>query len=152
MDVQVGLVVDVDSSMVEGVARLIPQVSSRTETVSAERVRSIARGPDSCLVVARIGDRVVGSATLLTLRTLAGAFGYLEEVVVDESVRGRGVGAKLVSEVLAVAKSRDLEFIELTSRPARKAANRLYGSLGFSRRDTNVYRYTLATSEPGKHH
>lgn len=143
MDVQVSYVEDVDQATAEGVARLVPQVSSRADNVSAERVRSVARGPGSCLVIARIGDQVVGSATLLILRTLVGAFGYVEEVVVDEPVRGHGIGAKLVSEVLAVAEDRGLDFVQLTSRPARKAANRLYGSLGFSRRETNVYRYNL---------
>jgi ribosomal protein S18 acetylase RimI-like enzyme len=79
----------------------------------------------------------------LTLVTLVGAFGYLEEVVVDPSVRGPGVGRRLVAEAVDVARSKGLDFVELTSRPSREAANALYRSLQFAQRETNVFRLEL---------
>lgn len=141
--VDVELLTEVDDETAESVARLIPQVSSRVTEVSGDRVRSVAAGPASCIVVARVADQVVGSATLLTVVTLVGSFGYVEEVVVDTPMRGRGIGRHLVAGVVHVARSKGLDFVELTSRPSREAANRLYQSLHFDRRETNVYRLNL---------
>ena len=94
-------------------------------------------------MVARAAGQVVGSATLLTMVTLVGQFGYVEEVAVDTSVRGRGVGRALMEGLVAAARERALDFVELTSRPSREAANSLYRSLGFRLRETNVYRLDL---------
>ena len=100
--------------------------------------------PKSCIVVARIADEIVASATLLTMVTLVGQFGYVEEVAVDTAVRGRGVGRALMEGLVAVARERGLDFVELTSRPSREAANSLYRSMGFRLRETNVYRLDLS--------
>jgi ribosomal protein S18 acetylase RimI-like enzyme len=137
------LLTTVDQATADAVARLVPQVSSRVAQVSSDRVRSVAAGPASCIVVARVRGRMVGSATLLTLVTLVGAFGYVEEVVVDSNMRGRGIGRHLVEGVVDVARSKGLDFVELTSRSSREAANALYQSLSFRRRETNVYRLNL---------
>jgi ribosomal protein S18 acetylase RimI-like enzyme len=63
-------------------------------------------------------------------------------VVVDESARGRGVGEALTLRAIDMAGEENAKTVDLTSRPSREAANRLYQRLGFERRDTNVYRYT----------
>ena len=141
--VDVELLTEVDDETAEAVARLVPQVSSRVTEVSGDRVRAVAAGPASCIVVARVAGRVVGSATLLTLVTLVGSFGYVEEVIVDASMRGRGIGRHLMTGVVEAARSKGLDFVELTSRSSREAANRLYQSLHFDRRETNVYRLNL---------
>lgn len=109
-------------------ACLVPQVSSHVTQVSRDRVRQVAAGPASCIVVARVGGQVVGSAALLTLVTLVGSFGYLEEVVVDTSMRGRRIGRQLVAGVVDVARSKGLDFVELTSQSSRESANALYQS------------------------
>jgi ribosomal protein S18 acetylase RimI-like enzyme len=127
----------------EAISRLVPQVSNRAASVSAERISRVATGPGSCIVVARAGGQVVGTATLLTMVTLVGQFGYVEEVAVDASARGRGIGRALMEGVLAIARDRALDFVELTSRPSREAANALYRSIGFRLRETNVYRFDL---------
>jgi ribosomal protein S18 acetylase RimI-like enzyme len=62
--------------------------------------------------------------------------------VVDEAVRGRGVGEGLSQEAVRRALELGARTVELTSRPSREAANRLYQRLGFVLRDSNVYRYT----------
>ena len=87
--------------------------------------------------------RIVGAATLTVLVTLVGQMGYLEEVVVDEEARGHGIGKALIHAVLDDAQARGLDCVELTSRSERAAANRLYQSVGFTIRNTNVYRYTF---------
>jgi ribosomal protein S18 acetylase RimI-like enzyme len=75
--------------------------------------------------------------------TLVGQFGYVEEVAVDETMRGLGVGRALMDGLVAEARQRGLDFVELTSRSSREAANALYRSLGFRLRETNVYRMDL---------
>lgn len=121
------------------------------------RLRTVASNPATNLLVARSESSVIGMALLLVCIALAGQFGLIEEVAVDEVARGQRVATRLLTGVPQLAVARDLDFIELTSRPSREAANGLYRSLGFTRRETNVYRHGLhnvtkgdrATSSPG---
>ena len=87
--------------------------------------------------------RIVGSLTLATFRIPTGVRAWIEDVVVDSEARGHGVGEALNLAAIAEAKMREAITVELTSRPSREAANRLYQRLGFVARDTNVYRYTI---------
>lgn len=80
---------------------------------------------------------------LCACETLAGRFGLIEEVAVDEAARGHHVGVELIVRVLETAETLGLDFVELTSRASRVAANGLYVSLGFEARETNVYRHRL---------
>ncbi len=82
-------------------------------------------------------------ALLCLCTTLTGRFGLIEEVAVDESARGHHVGTEVMVTLLELAADLDLDFVELTSRESREAANALYQSLGFERRNTNVYRHRL---------
>jgi ribosomal protein S18 acetylase RimI-like enzyme len=125
-------------------ARLLPQVSSRAAPLTADRVRHVLQTPSTEVLVARREGQIVGMALLLTLTTLAGAAGYVEEVVVDESARGEHVSSALMHALIERAAARGLHSLELTTRPARTAANGLYQSLGFTRRETNCYRLDLA--------
>ena len=143
VEVQVDVLAEVDERDAIAISKLVPQVSSQVGSVPAERITRIATDPRSCIVVARTAGEIVGIATLLTLVTLVGQFGYVEEVAVNTSVRGRGVGRALITGLLAAAREREHDFVELTSRPAREAANALYRSVGFRLRETNVYRYDL---------
>ncbi len=99
------------------------------------------------LLVARDGDgpglggRIVGSMTLVVFRIPTGVRAWIEDVVVDQGARGQGVGEALNRSALEVADRRGARTVDLTSRPQREAANRLYQRLGFVMRDTNVYRY-----------
>ena len=85
----------------------------------------------------------MGSLTLVTFRIPTGMRAWIEDVVVDESARGAGVGEALNVAALEVARQRGCKTVDLTSRPSREAANRLYQRLGFKPRDTNIYRYDL---------
>lgn len=86
--------------------------------------------------------RIVGMLTLIVFRIPTGIRAWIEDVVVDETARGRGVGEALSQEAVRRALDLGARTVELTSRPSREAANRLYRRLGFVRRDSNVYRYT----------
>ena len=79
--------------------------------------------------------------TLIVFRIPTGVRAWIEDVVVDETARGRGVGEALSQEAVRRALALGARTVELTSRPSREAANRLYQQLGFVRRDSNLYRY-----------
>lgn len=95
------------------------------------------------MFLARVEGRIVGSLTLATFRIPTGVRAWIEDVVVDEQARGHGVGEALNRAALDLARAEGAITVELTSRPSREAANRLYLRMGFVVRDTNVYRYTL---------
>jgi ribosomal protein S18 acetylase RimI-like enzyme len=127
----------------DALGRLLAQVSSRPVALTAERVREVLRTPSTSVLVARLDGQIVGMALLLTLTTLSGDTGYVEEVVVDEAARGRNISTALMRALLDLAARKGLRFVDLTSRPSRDAANHLYRSLGFRLRETNCYRYDL---------
>ena len=95
--------------------------------------------------LARIDGEILGCLTLAFYRIPTGLKAWIEDVVVDEAARGRGVGALLNVAALEEARRRGAKDVSLTSRPAREVANRLYVRLGFVARDTNVYRYKFSS-------
>ena len=97
----------------------------------------------SVLFAARVDSRVVGLLTLVVFRIPTAVRAWIEDVVVDESARGKGVGEALNRAALDEARRRGAKTVDLTSRPSRAAANRLYQRIGFVARETNVYRYDL---------
>ncbi len=135
----------VDDDLVAAVAALIPQLSRSSPPPSREALARIAADPGSTLFVARDEHRVVGMLTLIIFEIPTAVRAWIEDVVVDEAGRGQGVGAALVRAALERSAERGARTVDLTSRPSREAANRLYLRMGFEARDTNVYRHTLAT-------
>lgn len=133
----------VTPELVSAFELLIPQLSSSNPPPSAEQLANIISSEASVLFIARVDGRIVGSLTLATFRIPTGVRAWIEDVVVDGDARGHGVGEALNKAALAEAAARGAITVELTSRPSREAANRLYQRLGFVARDTNVYRYTL---------
>jgi ribosomal protein S18 acetylase RimI-like enzyme len=134
----------VDDELVDAFARLIPQLSRSNAPPTRAELDEIARSQASRLLVARDDTgTIVGSLTLVLFRIPTAIRAWIEDVVVDESARGRGVGEALNREALRVAADAGARTVDLTSRPSREAANRLYQRLGFRQRDTNVYRIEL---------
>ena len=121
--------------------RLIPQLSSSSAPISAQELEEIIESDTTVLFAARSGQEIVGLLTLAIFRIPTGVRAWIEDVVVDNQARGRGVGDALNRAALAEAERRGAKTVDLTSRPSREAANRLYQRLGFKQRDTNVYRY-----------
>ncbi len=140
-----GVVVDiataVDDELVAAFERLIPQLSSSSPPPTAEQLAVIVDGDDTVLFLARADGAIVGSLTLAFYPIPTGRKAWIEDVVVDETARGSGVGASLNEAALAEAERRGVKDVSLTSRPSREAANRLYLRLGFEPRETNIYRY-----------
>ena len=121
--------------------RLIPQLSSSSAPISAQELEEIIESNTTVLFAARSGQEIVGLLTLAIFRIPTGVRAWIEDVVVDNQARGKGVGDALNRAALAEAERRGAKTVDLTSRPSREAANRLYQRLGFKQRDTNVYRY-----------
>ena len=124
--------------------RLIPQLSSSSAPVTVAELRAIIDSDSAVLFIAKVDGRIVGSLTLAVFRIPTGIRAWIEDVVVDENARGHGVGEALNRAALAEAKRRGAKTVDLTSRPSREAANRLYLRIGFVARETNVYRYDLS--------
>ncbi len=133
----------VDDELVAAFERLIPQLSSSSPPPSAEHLAALVASDDTVLFLARDGGQIVGSLTLAFVRIPTGLKAWIEDVVVDDAARGRGVGELLNRAAIDEARARGAKDVSLTSRPSREAANRLYQRIGFERRETNVYRYKL---------
>ena len=127
--------------LVEAMVRLLPQLSSSAPAPTSAELDEIATSPATVLLVARLDGRIVGSLTLALFRIPTGMRAWIEDVVVDEAARGHGVGDALNRAALEIAAERGARTVDLTSRPSREAANRLYRRLGFQPRETNVYRF-----------
>jgi ribosomal protein S18 acetylase RimI-like enzyme len=125
--------------------RLLPQLSISAKALTLETLDELVKTPCNTLLMARNREGAfVGSLTLVLFRIPTGLRAWIEDVVVDETQRGRRIGEKLTLEAIRLASARGATSIDLTSRPSREAANRLYQRVGFELRTTNVYRYRVA--------
>ncbi len=144
-DVEIEVIQSVDDELVAAWQRLLPQLSSSADPVTAQHLRTIVESAVTSLLVARVDGAVVGSLTLAVFPIPTGRRALIEDVVVDAAARGRGVGEALTRAALERATALEARTVDLSSRPSRAAANRLYQRVGFERRETSVYRYsTLA--------
>lgn len=133
----------VDEELVEAFARLVPQLSRSSPATGRAELAEMVEAPGTHLLVARSdAGRIVGTLTLVVFRIPTGLRAWIEDVVVDESARGQGIGEALTREALRIAGDVGARTVDLTSRPTREAANRLYRRLGFEPRDTNVWRWS----------
>ncbi len=145
-NVQIIEATDVTPELVAAFERLIPQLSSSNPAPTETELAAICESEASVLLLAvdrEAGDHILGSLTLAWFRIPTGVRAWIEDVVVDEAARGHGVGDLLNRAALDRARELGAKTVDLTSRPSREAANRLYQRIGFVARDTNVYRYSL---------
>lgn len=132
-----------DEQLVEALRRRLPQLSPGSRTPDLAELMEVVAASGTSVLVARDAGAIVGSLTLVLYRTPIGVHAVVHDVVVDEAVRGQGVGEALTREAIRLAQLAGAGRVELTSRPHREAAHRLYERLGFERHETNVYRLTL---------
>jgi ribosomal protein S18 acetylase RimI-like enzyme len=145
-NVQIIEAAEVTPELVAAFERLIPQLSSSNPAPTETELAAICESEASVLLIAvdrEAEDRILGSLTLAWFRIPTGVRAWIEDVVVDEAARGHGVGDLLNRAALDRARELGAKTVDLTSRPSREAANRLYQRIGFVARDTNVYRYSL---------
>ena len=133
---------ELTDELVDALERLVPQLSSSAPVPGRAELQEIIGSP-ATLLVAKEDDAIVGTLTLALYRAPTGVRAWIEDVVVDEVARGKGAGEALTREALRLAREAGARTVDLTSRPAREAANQMYEKAGFRRRETNVYRYEL---------
>ena len=134
----------IDEDVFDAFKELIPQLTDNDQYPSKEDLESIVSSEMNHLFVA-IDDnsKIVGSMTLVLYRIPTGLKGMIEDVVVDYNARGKGIATSLINHAIEAARKCGAYKLELTSRPARIAANKMYLKMGFERRDTNFYRLDL---------
>ncbi|HEV7964919.1 MAG TPA: GNAT family N-acetyltransferase [Actinoplanes sp.] len=145
MGVEVEVVREGSDELVKAFGRLLPQLSRSAEPLDAAAIGTLAAWQGNTLLVARLEGEIVGALTLVVFPIPTGMRAWIEDVVVDAAARGQGVGAVLTREAVRLARANGARTVDLTSRPSRAAANRLYERLGFELRDSKVYRL----AEPG---
>ena len=128
----------------EAVLRLLPQVSSDAELLTKKYLKSILASESVHFFIAELDNKQIGGMlTIATYKTPSGIKVWIEDVVVDESHRGKGIGKELMLFAIDYSKSLGAKDIRLTSRSSRIAANELYLKLGFKKYETNFYKYLL---------
>lgn len=141
---QLEIVTKADEELLEAFQRLVPQLTQNNPPPSLDDLEALVREASSTLVIARndSGD-IVGALTLAVYRVPTGIRAIIEDVIVDISARGEGIGEALMVRGIEIAKEKGAGNISLTSNPMRVAANRLYVRVGFSKRETNAYQMKL---------
>ena len=129
--------------LLEAINALVPQLSSSTPPLAAEDLNGLLSQQGTVLFVYRDEESgaVLGMLTLATFDIPTGKRAWIEDVGVDGAARGQGAGYKLVEAAVQHALALGCKTVDLTSRPSRETANRLYRRAGFQLRETNVYRY-----------
>ncbi len=129
--------------LLDALASLLPQLNPQLKPLTMERLSTVIGDPATTLLVARDDAHIVGAAAVLVYSTPAFVKARIEDVVVDEHARGKGVGEALVRRCVEVARERGADIVELQSARWREVANRLYPRLGFELRESNLYRLNL---------
>jgi ribosomal protein S18 acetylase RimI-like enzyme len=141
--VQVEVLGKVTGEVVEAFGRLLPQLSRSAPPLGHADLETIVNCPANTVLLARSAGTIVGTLTLVMFPLPSGLRAWIEDVVVDQSARGQGAGEALSREALRIAREAGARTVDLTSRPSREAAGRLYERVGFEIRESRLYRHTL---------
>ena len=135
---------EANNEILSQVNGLLPQLSKSASPLSLESLDILAKSESTNLFVAKEGKKVWGMLSLVLFPIPTGTKAWVEDVVVDSSARGKGIGKALMNHALKKVREKRGKSIDLTSRPSRETANKLYQSLGYQKRETNVYRLSLS--------
>jgi ribosomal protein S18 acetylase RimI-like enzyme len=128
----------------EAVSGMLTQLSPDAALLTRDNFKSILASEGSHLFISELDNKkITGMLSIGTYQTPTGIKVWIEDVVVDESYRGKGIGKELMIFALNYSKSLGAKDVRLTSRPSRIAANKLYSKLGFKKYETNFYKYML---------
>jgi ribosomal protein S18 acetylase RimI-like enzyme len=141
--VQVEVIREVTDELVDAFGRLLPQLSRSAPPLDRAALGEIVTSPANTLLVCRSAGQITGTLTLVMFPIPTGIRAWIEDVVVDESARGQGAGVALTLEALRLAKAAGARTVDLTSRPSRAAAGRLYERVGFELRSSRLYRFSF---------
>jgi ribosomal protein S18 acetylase RimI-like enzyme len=141
--VQVEVLSKVTDEVVEAFGRLLPQLSRSAPPLDHDALAKIVTAPASTLLIARSDGTISGTLTLVMFPIPTGLRAWIEDVVVDEAAGRQGIGSALTLAALRIAREAGARTVDLSSRPSRVAAGKLYEKLGFQTRETRMYRYQL---------
>ena len=139
--IHLSIVEEATGELLEAFARLMPQLKPGDPAPGAEWLDELVEFPGALLVTARLGGIIVGAGTLAWVYAPSGLHARIEDLVVDESARGQGIGEALTRFLLDQAEEAGAKYVALTSNPKREAANELYRKMGFQKWETNLYLY-----------
>jgi ribosomal protein S18 acetylase RimI-like enzyme len=142
--VSVEVLREVTDEVVEAFGVLLPQLSSSAPPANRAVLERVAGSAAITLLIARWDGKISGTLSLAMFPIPTGLRAWIEDVIVDEAARGQGIGQVLTAEALRLAEQAGARTVDLTSRPSREAAGRLYERAGFQSRSTRLYRYTFA--------
>ena len=143
---KISILKKVSTEELRDIQELLNQLSGKPEGHSAIKLKTVegmVSDAKTLLVVARNEAHIVGMGMIGVIQDFDGPAGHIDNVVVLDTYRGQGIGEEICKELIALARKKKLMEIDLTSRPSRIAANKLYQKLGFELRETNVYRMKL---------
>ena len=137
---------EVTGELLDALDRLIPQLSAHKKTPTRDELTALINSESSTLFIARFSDEkntIAGMLTLVIYRVPTGIRSIIEDVVVDQAMRRQGIAEALMGRAIQMAREAGAGGVSLTSNSQRVAANLLYQSIGFKRRETNAYSYDL---------
>ncbi len=143
MSIGIEVLGEVTDEVVEAFGRLLPQLSTSSKPLDAAALEAMVASPAVTVLLARSNGQIAGSLTLAMFGIPTGLRAWIEDVVVDQSARGQGIGALLTAEALRLASAAGARTVDLTTRPSREAAGRLYERAGFQQRESRLYRYAF---------
>lgn len=136
---------EASSSVLQSINELLPQLSSSAQVISMDRLSELVESDNTIIFIGTYeSGQILGMLSLIVMKIPTGNKAWIEDVVVDQSARGKGMGKALMNHALEKAKELAVKSVDLTSRPSREKANMLYQSLGYQIRETNVYRHKIS--------
>ncbi|MFI6168532.1 GNAT family N-acetyltransferase [Nocardia sp. NPDC051052] len=145
-DIQISTALHATAELTQELNVLVRQLSKTAAPLTIDALAALIASDSAMLLLAESEAGVVGMLTLITYPIPTGIRARIEDVVVDESARGKGVAFELTSAAVELARQAGARTVDLTSRPERESANRLYQRAGFKPRDSVTYRLTLSTA------
>jgi len=143
VSVDIEVVQEASDEVAGALGRLVPQLSTSAEPPGQAVVQRIVGSEATTLLAARLDGKIVGFLSLVMFSIPTGVRAWIEDVIVDETARGRGIGEALLKKAVGLAEAAGARTVDLTTRPQREAAGLLYERVGFVTRTTRNYRYTF---------
>ena len=131
-------------SQIDDLLGLMKELNPELTVTPAQQRRAVGAPGTRIFIAENDEKRIVGCATLCVFESPTGRKASVEDVVVLPAYRGQGIGRALMQRIIDFAGSKLSPIdLHLTSNPLREEANALYQTLGFEKRDTNVYKMSL---------
>ena len=134
-------VTEINDKILEAFQYFIPELTNEKDRVpTTEDLERVISSSNNHLLIAKDGDVILGTLTLVFYKVPSGIKAWIEDVIVSDEARGKGVANALIWHAINIAQENQAEKVDLSSSPWREAANNLYLKLGFQKRDSNMYR------------